>query len=181
MNLQPTLKNELVSLRPLRLEDFDPLFQIAKDPLIWEQHPAKNRYQKEMFLDFFNDSIKSMGALVVEEVSTKKIIGGTRFKRIENTDKAVEIGWSFLSRDKWGGKYNKAFKDLMIDYALQHIDSVVFYIDVKNIRSQRAVEKLGGKIIITDSSYDHLIKQSQNDLAYRIGYQEWRNMKASRK
>ena len=179
MNLQPTLKNELVRLRPIKQEDFNQLFQIAKDPLIWEQHPAKNRYQKKIFLNFFNDSIKSLGALIIEEISTNEIIGSTRFKSIENTENAVEIGWSFLSRAKWGGKYNKAFKELMIDYALKHVESVIFYIGVKNTRSQRAVEKLGGKVI-EDNNFMHLVKQSKKDLTYRIGNTEWLKIKVGR-
>ena len=179
MNLQPTLKNELVRIRPLKKEDCEPLYQIASDPLIWEQHPVPNRYQKEIFLEFFNNSLKSSACIIIEENSTNQIIGSSRFKRIENSDKAIEIGWSFLSRDKWGGKYNKAFKELMIEYALKHIDHVIFYIGLNNKRSQRAVEKLGGKKI-ADKDLEHLMKKGKNDLTYRISKLEWQVVKASR-
>ncbi len=33
---QPVLKGELVELRPLRSEDYDDLYSIAADPLMWE-------------------------------------------------------------------------------------------------------------------------------------------------
>ena len=177
MNLQPVLEGELVSLRPLKEEDREPLYQIAKDPFIWEQHPASDRFQRKVFLDFFEESIKSCGALIIKENATDQIIGSSRFKRIENSTRAVEIGWSFLSKDKWGGKYNRAFKSLMIDYALEHIDHIIFYIGLKNVRSQRAVEKLGGQRI-EDKSLRYLVQQGTDDLTYRIGALEWQEVKA---
>ena len=51
--LQPTLENELVKLVPLKQEDFDILYQVASDPLIWEQHPDRFRYKKDVFEKYF--------------------------------------------------------------------------------------------------------------------------------
>ena len=167
MNLQPILENDLVRVRPLRPEDFDMLFQVAKDPLIWEQHPAYDRYKKAVFSILFNESIASLGALGVEEKSTNQIIGSSRYKRLDTSDRAIEIGWSFLSRDKWGGQYNKSFKGLMIDHALRQVDHVVFYVGVDNIRSQRAVEKLGG-VLIEGENLMYLARQDKNTLSYVI-------------
>ena len=47
--LQPHLKGELIELRPLRGDDFESLFGVASDPLIWEQHPVKNRHEEGIF------------------------------------------------------------------------------------------------------------------------------------
>jgi len=44
MNLQPVLENDLVKLAPLQESDFEALYRVASDPLVWEQHPNKNRY-----------------------------------------------------------------------------------------------------------------------------------------
>jgi len=52
-NLQPVFKGELLELRPLRPEDFDALYAVASDPLIWEQHPSNDRYKKDVFEGFF--------------------------------------------------------------------------------------------------------------------------------
>jgi len=52
-DLQPILKGELLELRPLRPEDFHDLYAVASDPLIWEQHPNKERYREEVFKGFF--------------------------------------------------------------------------------------------------------------------------------
>ena len=174
MNLQPTLENELVILRPLKESDFDALYVIAKDPLIWEQHPCKDRYTTNGYKDFFEESIDSGGALIVTDKSTNKVIGSSRFKHIENVQNAIEIGWSFLSREYWGGKYNKSVKKLMIDYAFRFMEDIIFYIGANNIRSQKAVEKIGGQRIV-DPKFKHLIKVGDTDWTYRINRNDWLN------
>lgn len=162
MNLQPTLEDKLVILRPLRECDFGQLYEVAKDPMIWKQHPCKNRYKKDIYSAFFEESIESKGALIIIDKSNKKIIGSTRFKPVYGIGNAIEIGWSFLSR-----KYNKSIKKLMIDYAFESIEDVVFYIGKDNIRSQKAVEKIGG-IRIVEPNSKHLLNNSETDWTYRI-------------
>jgi len=174
MNLQPALEDELIILKPLNENDFEELYEVAKDPLIWEQHPCSDRYKKEVYTKFFLDSIKSKGAFKIIERSTNKIIGSSRFKKISDSENAIEIGWSFLSRDKWGGKYNRVMKHLMIDYALQHVDHIIFYVGKDNIRSQKAVQKLGGKKIV-NPKFKNLIKDKESDLTFRIGKENWNN------
>ena len=173
MNLQPTLENDLVILRPLKENDFEALYNVAKDPLIWEQHPSWDRYKPEVFTEFFKESMESRGALVIIDRSTNSIIGSSRFKPVANAENAVEIGWSFLARNYWGGKYNKSIKKLMIDHAFGFVEDVVFYIGKDNIRSQKAVEKIGGRRI-TEAHFKHLIKVSETDWTYRINKEDWK-------
>ncbi|MBC9794873.1 GNAT family N-acetyltransferase [Sinomicrobium weinanense] len=167
MHLQPTLNNDLIVLRPLRENDFEPLYEVAKDPLIWAQHPCPDRYRKEEYSKFFTDSLKSKGALIIIDKSNDKIIGSTRFKPVKNVENAVEIGWSFLSRNYWGGKYNRSIKMLMMDYAFEFVDDIIFYVGKNNIRSQKAVKKIGG-YKITEPQLSYLIKDSTSDWTYRI-------------
>ncbi len=174
MNLQQALENHLILLRPLAEADFDMLYEVARDPLIWEQHPCSDRYKKEVFSEFFIDSIDSKGAYIIIEKSDQKVIGSTRFKKIKGADNAIEIGWSFLARDKWGGAYNKAMKTLMIDYALQYVDHVIFYVDRQNFRSQKAVRKLGGQEI-SASEFKLLVNENESDVTFRIGKENWRS------
>lgn len=169
MNLQPTLEDDLIILKPLKEDHFEALYEVAKDPLIWKQHPCPDRYKKAVYSKFFEESIQSEGALIIIEQSTHKVIGSTRFKSIDQATNAIEIGWSFLSRDKWGGKYNKAMKGLMIDYALRHVDHVIFYVGKENIRSQKAVLKLGGELT-TDPN---LTRAKKSELTFRIGKEDW--------
>lgn len=172
MNLQPTLENDLIILRPLSENDFEKLYEVAKDPLIWEQHPNRDRYKREVYSEFFKDSTKSKGALIVIDKASDAIIGSTRFKPVNNVENAIEIGWSFLSRNYWGGRYNKSMKKLMIEYAFRFVEDIIFYIGKDNIRSQKAVEKIGGRRI-TETHSKHLVKVSKTDGTYRINKSDW--------
>lgn len=147
-NSQPTLEDALVILRPLREGDLESLFAVASDPSIWEQHPAKERSQREGFTRFFDEAIQTKSALLILEKQNNEVIGTSRYNFSKESSKAIEIGWTFLAKKYWGGRYNNAIKQLMMAHAFAHFDYVLFYIDVNNFRSQRAVEKLGGKRII---------------------------------
>lgn len=141
---QPILKGKLLNLRPLQADDFKSLFAVASDPLIWEQHPVKNRYQKAAFDGFFRESLASGGALIVCDTRLNKVIGSSRFYGFEDDINEIEIGWTFLARSYWGGIYNKEMKLLMLQHAFQFTDRVILLAGVQNIRSQKAVEKIGG-------------------------------------
>lgn len=143
-DLQPVLKGMLVELRPLPVDDFGVLFAVASDPLIWEQHPAGDRYEEEVFGDFFHDHLTSGGALVARDTRTGSVIGSSRFAGYDEKQSEVEIGWTFLARSHWGGVYNREMKDLMLRHAFRFVRSVVFLVDPQNLRSQRSVEKIGG-------------------------------------
>lgn len=145
VDLQPTLKGERVHLSPLRAEDFRGLYAVASDPLIWEQHPDKDRYREEVFRDFFAGALKSGGALVARDAVDGSVIGSSRFHGYDATTREIEIGWSFLARSRWGGPYNREMKRLMLRHAFGFVDSVIFVIGPENIRSQKAVEKIGGR------------------------------------
>ena len=142
---QPVLKSDVIELRPLRADDFDSLYAVASDPLIWEQHPDNNRHEIPVFRQFFQDALKSGGALVAIDPKTGKVIGSSRYHGYSEQRSEVEIGWTFLARAYWGGHYNGAMKQLMLQHAFQFVDSVVFLIGPNNLRSQRAVEKIGAR------------------------------------
>ena len=142
-DLQPFLNGEILDLRPLLEDDFDDLFVVASDPLVWEQHPVRDRYQPDVFGDLFQESLDSGGALVAVDAKTGRIIGSSRYHGYNGDRSEVEIGWSFLSRDHWGGVYNQEMKRLMLVHAFNYVDNVVFLIGAENLRSRRATEKIG--------------------------------------
>ena len=146
-DLQPTLENDVLIIRPMEADDFDNLYKVASDPLVWAQHPAKDRYQLAVFTPLFKDGLASGGAFVVIDKATGGIIGSTRFNPVKESANAIEIGWSYLACAYWGGVLNKSQKHLLMDYAFQYVDSVLFYINKDNMRSRKAVEKLGGTLI----------------------------------
>jgi RimJ/RimL family protein N-acetyltransferase len=142
-DLQPHLKSELIELRPIRREDWDDLFAVASDPLIWEQHPENDRYNENVFKIFFEDALRSGGAFVVIDTQTQQIIGSTRFHGYDPEKSEIEIGWTFLARKYWGGRYNREMKQLMLAHAFKFVENVVFFVGENNIRSQKATEKIG--------------------------------------
>jgi N-acetyltransferase len=143
-DLQPTLKGQLVELRPLRAEDFLALYAVAADPLIWEQHPSPDRYQEPVFREFFREALESGGALLATDSQAGQVIGSSRFHGYNEAESEIEIGWTFLARSHWGGHYNGEMKRLMLRHAFRFVDRVVFRVGAHNLRSQRAVEKIGG-------------------------------------
>jgi N-acetyltransferase len=141
---QPFLAGDLLALRPLRPHDYPALYRVASDPLIWEQHPERERYQEAIFRAFFEDAINSGGALVAIDRANGQTIGSSRFHWYDAECTVIEIGWSFLSRAYWGGRYNGEMKRLMLEHAFRSVERVVFVIGPDNRRSRRAVEKIGG-------------------------------------
>lgn len=143
--LQPTLRGETVLLRPLRPDDYDALYEAAKDPLIWEQHPDRDRYKPEVFREYFQSGIDSGGAFAIIDLASGRIIGSSRYWNLKPQESEVEIGWTFLERKYWGGATNRDIKRLMLRHAFQFVDRVVLIVGESNFRSQRAVEKIGGR------------------------------------
>jgi RimJ/RimL family protein N-acetyltransferase len=142
-DLQPHLKGELIELRPVKPKDWDDLFAVASDPLIWEQHPESDRYKEDIFKTFFEGALESGGAFVVIDKKTREIIGSTRFHGYDPKKSEIEIGWTFLARKYWGGRYNREMKQLMLDHAFKFVENVVFFVGQDNVRSRRATEKIG--------------------------------------
>ena len=141
--LQPHLKGRLIELRPLAPADWDELFDVASDSLIWEQHPEPDRYKKDVFRIFFKEALESGGAFVIIDRQTQHIIGSTRFYGYDPEKSEIEIGWTFLARKYWGGRFNAEMKRLLLNHAFEFVESVVFFVGEENVRSQKAMEKVG--------------------------------------
>ncbi|MDR6760157.1 RimJ/RimL family protein N-acetyltransferase [Flavobacterium sp. 2755] len=147
-NLQPHfLEDEIVKLIPLEENHFEDLFKAASDPLIWEQHPAKDRSSRDGFKTFFDAGLNSKGAFLILDKQSNEIIGTTRYYDYKPNNSSVAIGYTFLIRKFWGGSHNNSTKKLLINYAFQYVNSIFFHVGAENFRSQKAVLKLGAKKI----------------------------------
>ena len=147
MDRQPVLEGPTLQMRPLRPDDWDALFAVASDPLIWELHPAHDRWQEPVFRAFFADALMHGGALVVAVRSTGRIVGSSRLQAYDPADGgSVEIGWTFLERDLWGGTANAEMKRLMLEHALRLVEAVRFIVGEDNVRSRTAMTKIGGML-----------------------------------
>jgi len=166
-DLQPNLKGELLELRPLLPEDFQDLYAVASDPLIWEQHPANDRHEEGVFKVFFREALESGGALIAIDTKNGQVIGSSRFHGYNKEESEIEIGWTFLARSHWGGIYNREMKHLMLRHAFRFVNRVVLLVGPQNLRSQRAVEKIGGVRVGTrpddSGGHDNIVYQITAD------------------
>jgi RimJ/RimL family protein N-acetyltransferase len=143
--LQPSLQDEHVRIEPLQAGDFDALYAVASDPLIWEQHPNRERWRREVFENFFKGALESGGAFRVTDQENGELIGSSRYYDLKEAE--VSIGYTFIARRCWGKAYNRALKRLMLDHAFRFVDRVIFEVGAQNLRSRKAMEKLGGVLI----------------------------------
>ncbi len=165
--LQPTLVGQRVTLRPLRQDDFEALHAAASDPQIWEQHPDNTRYQRDAFeARFFRGAIASGGALAVIASDSNEVIGSTRYYEWDPAESSICIGYTFLITDHWGDGTNSEMKDLMLRHAFSFADTVWFHIGEDNLRSRRAVEKLGAELVQSEAA--EVEGKPFNKLYYRL-------------
>lgn len=173
MNLQPTLKDDFVILYPLQTSDFDELYKVASDPLVWEQHPNKDRYKREVFQNFFDGAMQSKGAFKIIDIDSNETIGSTRFYDLDSNNKSVLIGYTFYGRKYWRSSYNPKVKKLMMDYAFQFVDTIYFHIGANNIRSQKAIERLGAtKVREIEVAYHG--EPEKLNFEYAISKKDWK-------
>jgi RimJ/RimL family protein N-acetyltransferase len=144
---QPTLVGDLVIIRPLATEDWDALYAVASDPLVWELHPVKDRWEEPVFRKFFADALACGGGLAILDKATGAVIGSSRYDFWVPAEDEIEIGWTFLARAYWGGTYNREVKRLMLDHIHRFVHRVVFLVGKDNLRSRGAMAKIGGRLI----------------------------------
>lgn len=167
-NLQPSyLNSQLVQLVPLQENHFEALYSVASDELIWQQHPNPNRYLKEVFKIYFTGALQSKGAFLIQDAQTNEIMGSTRFYDYNQLKSQVLIGYTFIGRKYWGTIYNQEIKQLMMQYAFQFVNNIIFHIGAKNIRSQKAIEKLGA-IKIDEFLVEYYGEQPKLNYIYQI-------------
>ena len=147
MMWQPVLEGERLLLQPLQPDDWDALFAVASDREIWAIHPAHDRWQEPVFRAFFDGALANRGAVAVIDKQTGAIVGSSRWQDHDPVDGgSVEIGWTFLARSHWCGLFNPELKRLMLAHAFTHVRRVVFHVGETNLRSRRALEKIGARL-----------------------------------
>ena len=175
INFKPTLKNSLVTATPLLQTDFESLLQAASDPLIWEQHPNKNRWQPEVFKNYFEGAIKSGGAFLVTNTQTNEVIGSSRYSDYDAATNTISVGYTFFIRSHWGGGYNYALKQLMLQHIFQYVDTVKFFIGAVNKRSQISLERFGA-IKTGEEQTAYYGEPAKLDYVYAITKAQWQQM-----
>ena len=139
------LENDRVMLHLIGEEDFEELYAVASDPLIWEQHPNRDRWKKEVFRNFFEGALATGSAYRIVDKASNKTAGCTRFYDYDEKSDTIHVGYTFYGRDWWGTGLNRSAKKLMLDYAFRYVERVCFHIGATNIRSQVAIMRLGAR------------------------------------
>ena len=177
INWQPDfLENEIVKIVPLTENDFELLFKVAADPLIWEQHPTQDRYKKEVFKLFFDSAVASQTDFLIKDKISNLVIGSTRYYDFKPADSSIAIGYTFLALQYWGGRYNKAVKELLLDYAFRFVHNVYFHIGAGNTRSQLAIIRVGAHKV-KETDFDHYGEKVLH-YEYLLSRHEWAIIKA---
>lgn len=169
---QPVLENDQVILYPLREDDFEVLFQVAADPAIWEQHPNKDRWQREVFQTFFTGAMDSKGAFKIIDKNNRAIIGSTRFYDYNEEKNSIFIGYTFYATAWWGKGVNRAVKKLMLEYAFTSAEQVLFHVGAQNIRSQVAMSRIGAEKT-GEESVAYFGEPTRQNFVYRILKDNW--------
>ena len=148
MDLQPTLEGDRLLLRPLRADDREALYAVARDPLVWAEHPDPDRWRAERFAAYFESLLDRGGSLAVVDLDSGRLIGVSRFQYARPEDGGtIEIGSTMLARTHWGGDANREIKRLMVEHALRFVANVEFWAWRDNHRSRRALEKIGARLL----------------------------------
>ncbi|BCM90092.1 virulence protein [Abditibacteriota bacterium] len=144
-----TLENEWVRLEPLRLHHLDALWEVGQDPCVWEHFWLQFRVKDDMesFIHFYlkREEQQEGLAFAVWDKTHALFVGATTFLDFQPTRRAVEIGSTWLGHASWGSLINPAMKFLMLQHAFESLGlmRVQLKTDIRNLRSQRAMEKLG--------------------------------------
>lgn len=176
INLQPSLQNELISAVPLQQSHSERLYTADSDPLIWEEHPTRNRWQRKHFENYFKGAMESAGALLVMDAQTREIIGCSRYYDFDINKNSISIGYTFFVRSHWGRGYNYALKHLMLDHIFQFVNTVNFYIDTQNKRAQILLERFGA-VKAGEEEIAYYGEAPEPDFVYTITKENWWNNK----
>jgi RimJ/RimL family protein N-acetyltransferase len=167
---QPILENEQVILYPLRENDFEGLYEVASDPLIWVQHPAHDRWKEDVFVHFFDEAIKSKGAFKIVAKANGEILGSTRIYNYDQAEKSILIGYTFYARKYWGTGINHAVKKLLLNYLFRSVSKVYFHIGISNFRSQISILRLGAEKVVCENE-----EVPATNFVYVLHKADWQN------
>jgi len=126
---------------------------LAKDERLWEF--TKTLLINDSYDDQFGRYFKSaldpnymngQKSFVIRLAGNNAIIGMTRFYKIDELNKRLSIGYTWYVPEVWGKVHNKECKLLLLQYVFEvlHFNRAEFEVAHQNIRSQKAVEKIGG-------------------------------------
>ncbi|TXG35388.1 GNAT family N-acetyltransferase [Seonamhaeicola maritimus] len=180
----PTLEDNRVKLTLLGMSNYKNLLEIAQEPNLVQYSPSKIDTPEDL-KDYVQTAVdgyynRTTIPFIIFDKQANAFAGCTRFGLINWKNKVLHIGWTWIGRDFQGTGLNKHMKFLMLQYAFETLkfDKVEFRVDERNIRSRKAVEKLGAKlegVLRKDTLMLDGFKRST--CCYGILKEEWEELK----
>jgi RimJ/RimL family protein N-acetyltransferase len=172
LTIQPVLENQRALLLPLQEADFTDLYAVASDPKVWEQHPNKDRWRREVFQTFFEGAMQSHGAFKIIDKDSNEVAGSTRFYGYDPQQDSIHIGYTFYATQYWGKGLNHAVKEMMLTYIFQFVSQVLFHIGAENVRSQIAIGRLGAEKI-AEQELAYFGEAPKLNFVYTLSKDKW--------
>ncbi|MEA1786259.1 GNAT family protein [Arenibacter sp. GZD96] len=178
----PTLENNSVRLSELGLNNYQNLLSVASEPKLVQYSPSDiaTPVALKNYVETALENHKNNTAIpfIIFDKRVARYAGSTRFMNIDWHHKVLEIGSTWIGTDFQGSGLNSAVKQLMLHYAFAVLgfEKVEFRIDERNIRSRKAVEKLGAQL-------EGILRQNvylpdgfkRNTCCYGVLRSEWEN------
>lgn len=185
-NTPVTLQGKWARLEPLTLDHAPQLFDVARDDEIWRYMPVPTPKSVDDVCAWIQDALNLQAhglflPFAIIDRATEKAIGSTRFLDISEHNRHVEIGWTWLGKNFWRTPLNSECKYLLLRHAFETLGCirVSFKTDLRNERSQRAIERLGAaregiwrRVVVMHDGYQ------RSSVFYSILDDEWARVKA---
>jgi N-acetyltransferase len=180
-----TLTGTHIRLEPMRPSHARALLEAGHDEAIWTWMPARpvTSEQMDRWLEKAMEA-ESQGReypFVVVRLEDNRVIGSTRYLDVQEADRNVEIGWTWYTPDAWGGVVNPEAKYLLMQHAFDDWRAVrvALKTDIKNLRSQAAIKKLGARYEGTLRNQRIRLDGSYRDtVIFSVIESEWPQVKA---
>lgn len=157
MKFKDKYENDNYLIKKLKISDFNLLYDVGKNPSIWEQHPENDRWKLEKFKNYFNNGIENeFGIYGIFDKKENRLIGSSRYYDYNKLKLSIKVGFTFLIPEYWGTSANYQIKVLMLTEAFKNLKKVYFDIGFNNLRSRKAIEKLGA-VLYKDSKSGNVI------------------------
>lgn len=168
-----------ISLVSLEFEHLEALSILATDPEIWKYLSVSLESNEEIYKWYEQAKTAEKEGngkpFVLRDNQTNDILGSIRLLDLDSLHKTAEIG-TWLSPKYFGRRINLEAKLLILTYSFEtlHLNRIQFKTDETNLRSQKAIQKIGAKF--EGILRNHKIRRNGtlgNSFVYSIISSEW--------
>ncbi|WP_281633991.1 GNAT family N-acetyltransferase [Flavobacterium luteolum] len=178
------LENEKVLLIPFESKRNIELKEIIFDDEIWKYMGMYVRNDQD-FENYIQNTLQQKAAgicypFLIIDKATNTVAGSTRYGYLNYASQKCEIGWTWYGKEFQGTGLNQACKFELLNFGFEQIQfrRIQFSADLENIKSQKAIEKLGAvKEGVFRNNYVDSEGKSKTDVYFSIISEEWQDVK----